>query len=117
VAAKGAYHDFAVSGEVGGPAEIVGAVAFCGGLAALGVGLVLRRFYPRRIAAAFCLVIAVFLPMELHPFSAMDQANHPAVHEVLKWMGPAISGLLFLAWLIDPHGKQPNTSLERTRER
>lgn len=55
--------------------------------------------------AAFCLLVAIFLPVGyINPFNAMDHlgSSPPTVTSILWWMVPTIFGLLLLAWLLDP---------------
>ena len=69
----------------------------------LGVGLVCHKFWPRRIAAALCVCVAIFLTIgEINPFAAMDTPNPPSLSALLAWIVPTVVGLLATAWLIDP---------------
>jgi len=75
-----------------------------GAILVLGIGLILNRFWPRRIAAALCLVAAVFLPIGfINPFAAMDVLPPaPTLTDTLSWMVPTIVSLVVIAWLLDP---------------
>ena len=84
--------------------SLLGSIALFASLLVIGIGLILDRFWPRRITAAFALVIAVLLPVGyINPFNAMDlPPPPPTLTEILAWMAPTVIGLLVFAWLVDP---------------
>ena len=100
-----------------GSRGVIGAVVLIGSLMALGFGLLLHQFWARRLTAALCLLVAIFMPFGLiNPHAAMELARPPTIGEILAWLVPLVVGLLALAWLIDPPQRvEPSTSLKRTR--
>ncbi len=61
----------------------------------------------RRVAAVFALLTAMIFPVGyINPFNAMDHlgASPPPLAGILVWMLPLVTGLLLLAWLLDPLG-------------
>jgi hypothetical protein len=83
--------------------SVIGAFALVVGMGGLGVGLVFHKFWARRIAAALCVCVAIFLPLgEINPFTAMDSPDPPSLSALLAWIIPTVVGLLATAWLIDP---------------
>ena len=103
---------------IDGSASVIGSIALFGGLMVLGVGLVMNGFWPRRIVAALCLVIALFLPLGyLNPFAAMDLPYPPPpVGQILSWMGPTVVTLVLLAWLLNPPNAARGAGKARDRE-
>ena len=89
----------------------VGAAALSIGLLILATGLLCMNRHARRVAAALSLLAAIVIPLgALNPFAAMDYPGQPpALMSMLVWMVPLVSGLLALAWLLDPP-KTPATS-------
>lgn len=87
-----------------GESSLFGAAAMVIGTLTLAAGLFCMNRHARRVAAAFSLVVACFLPPGvLNPFAAMDYPGEPpSVTSILSWMVPLIAGLVVLAWLLDP---------------
>ncbi len=94
----------AMFGAFRGQMAPVGATALSIGLLALAIGLLRMNRYARRVAAAFALVVAIFIPIGVfNPFAAMDYPGEPPdLMSTLAWTIPVVAGLLLLAWLLDP---------------
>jgi hypothetical protein len=107
---KSAYYGVVSHGSV------IGIFAFVFGIGGLGVGLVFHKFWARRIAAALCVCVAIFLPLgEVNPFTAMDSPDPPSLSALLAWIIPTVVGLLATAWLIDPPRQRNSaTAMEKS---
>lgn len=76
-------------------------------MVALGSGLLLGNAFARRATALVLLLVAVVLPLGyMNPFNASDmiaeQGAAPSVADILLWMVPLETLLIFVVWAVDP---------------